>query len=459
MSKNITIQLKRGVKEKLPSARLIEGEPAYLTDAKELYVGDSDGNAVPIVPDVGTPGTYRSVTTDEKGRVKAGTNPTTLAGYGITDAAPLSHAGATGTAHGTATAGGNAGFMSGSDKTKLDGIAAGAQVNTVTSVAGKTGAVTLGKGDVGLGNVDNTSDANKPVSTAQQTALNLKEDKAAKGVAGGYASLDSGGKIPLSQLSDAILGQLIYGGVFSGASATLSANAKTKLGTTSAAITLTNDTTAVTGYKANEGIFYIASASGAFASVSFETGDWLISTGAGWKKIDNTDAVTGVKGNAESSYRIGNINLTKADIGLGNVTDTAQAPATHVGAGGSAQHPLGNGTTAGFSTYDYTAAEKTKLSAAAAGATSNAKTTVAPVMNGAAAIGSDTGYAVGDHVHPTDTTRAPANAALTAETGTGTDTATPALTSATVASVLQTLWAKIRQVANAKVTANAAITG
>jgi hypothetical protein len=30
------------------------------------------------------------------------------------------------------------------------------------------------KGDVGLGNVDNTSDTNKPVSTAQQTALNLK---------------------------------------------------------------------------------------------------------------------------------------------------------------------------------------------------------------------------------------------------------------------------------------------
>ena len=44
----------------------------------------------------------------------------------------------------------------------------------VDSVAGKTGVVTLVKGDVGLGNVDNTSDANKPVSTAQQTALNLK---------------------------------------------------------------------------------------------------------------------------------------------------------------------------------------------------------------------------------------------------------------------------------------------
>jgi len=44
----------------------------------------------------------------------------------------------------------------------------------VTSVAGKTGVVTLVKADVGLTNVDNTSDANKPVSTAQQTALDSK---------------------------------------------------------------------------------------------------------------------------------------------------------------------------------------------------------------------------------------------------------------------------------------------
>ncbi len=44
----------------------------------------------------------------------------------------------------------------------------------VLSVAGKTGAITLAKGDVGLGNVDNTSDANKPISTATQTALDGK---------------------------------------------------------------------------------------------------------------------------------------------------------------------------------------------------------------------------------------------------------------------------------------------
>jgi hypothetical protein len=36
---------------------------------------------------------------------------------------------------------------------------------------------TIDKTFVGLGNVDNTSDANKPVSTAQQTALDLKVDK------------------------------------------------------------------------------------------------------------------------------------------------------------------------------------------------------------------------------------------------------------------------------------------
>lgn len=63
------------------------------------------------------------------------------------------------------------------EKTKLSGIETGAEKNKVNSVAGKTGAVTLVKGDVGLGNVDNTSDLSKPVSTATQTALNNKVDK------------------------------------------------------------------------------------------------------------------------------------------------------------------------------------------------------------------------------------------------------------------------------------------
>ncbi len=63
------------------------------------------------------------------------------------------------------------------EKNKLAGIAPGAQENAVTSVAGKTGAVSLVKSDVGLSNVDNTADASKPVSTAQQSALDNKVDK------------------------------------------------------------------------------------------------------------------------------------------------------------------------------------------------------------------------------------------------------------------------------------------
>ncbi len=49
-------------------------------------------------------------------------------------------------------------------------------LQAVKSVAGKTGTVTLTKGDVGLSNVDNTSDMDKPISTATQTALANKVD-------------------------------------------------------------------------------------------------------------------------------------------------------------------------------------------------------------------------------------------------------------------------------------------
>jgi hypothetical protein len=46
----------------------------------------------------------------------------------------------------------------------------------VTSVNTQTGDVVLDKSDIGLGNADNTSDADKPISTATQTALDLITD-------------------------------------------------------------------------------------------------------------------------------------------------------------------------------------------------------------------------------------------------------------------------------------------
>src|SRR4029077_12280929 len=45
----------------------------------------------------------------------------------------------------------------------------------VQSRASRTGAVVLTKSDVGLANVDNTSDVNKPVSTAQAASIATKE--------------------------------------------------------------------------------------------------------------------------------------------------------------------------------------------------------------------------------------------------------------------------------------------
>src|SRR4029077_15785709 len=62
------------------------------------------------------------------------------------------------------------------------------------------GSTGLTKADVGLSNVDNTSDANKPISSATQSALNNKEDKTNKGIVNGYPSLDNAGKVPMSQI-------------------------------------------------------------------------------------------------------------------------------------------------------------------------------------------------------------------------------------------------------------------
>ena len=54
------------------------------------------------------------------------------------------------------------------------GGSGGSGGGAVSSVNGKVGVVVLDKTDVGLGNADNTSDIDKPVSAAQQTAIDAK---------------------------------------------------------------------------------------------------------------------------------------------------------------------------------------------------------------------------------------------------------------------------------------------
>lgn len=76
-----------------------------------------------------------------------------------------------------------AGVMTSADKTKLNGLKDQAgitsdidavQTNLETHINNKSNPHEVNKTQVGLGNVDNTSDANKPISNATQTALNGK---------------------------------------------------------------------------------------------------------------------------------------------------------------------------------------------------------------------------------------------------------------------------------------------
>lgn len=76
-----------------------------------------------------------------------------------------------------------AGVMSSSDKTKLDGLKSQAEIDTTinnvqnnltTHINNKANPHQVTKEQVGLSNVNNTSDANKPISTATQNALNDK---------------------------------------------------------------------------------------------------------------------------------------------------------------------------------------------------------------------------------------------------------------------------------------------
>jgi len=228
----------------------------------------------------------------------------------------------------------------------------------VTTTAGASNATQLAAGTNSLRVVvqrmlDNLANLFNRITAAE----NVKEDKSNKGIAGGYVPLDGNIKIPKVFLPDFLLGQLLYGGIVNIGTrvATLTDNGKAKLETSLVTITLTNDTAPITGFAANQGIFYLASTGGNLPGVAapFEVGDWLVSTGSGWGKIDNTDAVVSVNG------KTGAVTLSYSDVGA-----------------------------------------------------------------------------------------APANASLTADTGTGTDLTTPAVASNATQSILQIIWAKIRQVAN-----------
>lgn len=104
------------------------------------------------------------------------------------------------------------------DKVLANGILQGDGAGTISAAeTQEVELVTLTKADVGLDNVDNTSDANKPISTATQAALNGKQAT----ITGGASTItssnltanralvsDASGKVAVSDVTSTELGYL-----------------------------------------------------------------------------------------------------------------------------------------------------------------------------------------------------------------------------------------------------------
>lgn len=133
------------------------------------------------------------------------------------------------------------------------------------------------------------------LQAALDALQNNKVETSALGVT--VATLDGSGKVPMSQINDAVLGQVEYMGTW---------NADT-------------NTPTLPATPAKKGDYYVTSVAGTFNTVDFEVGDWIISNGDAWEKVDNTDAVSSVAG------KVGHVTLNKGDVGLANVDNTSDA--------------------------------------------------------------------------------------------------------------------------------------
>ena len=241
------------------------------------------------------------------------------------------------------------------EKTKLSGIADGAEVNLVTSVAGKTGAVTLNKSDVGLSNVDNTSDANKPISTATATALGTKADLV-------------GGVLDISQIPDIAISE--YKGNVADETAMLAVTGEKGdwviRDDDSKVYVITGDDSSVAGGWT--ALAYPAGFSGAYADL---TGKPTLGTAAA---TDATDYATAAQGSlADSATQPGdNVSTLNNDSGYitsapgTNLSYTASTRELASSTGSNATLP---NVAAGGDSGLMTGSDKSKLDGIASGAT------------------------------------------------------------------------------------------
>lgn len=125
------------------------------------------------------------------------------------------------------------------------------------------------------------------------------------GVPNGVPSLNGNGKIPLSQIDDALLGNVKWKGLYNGNIISSSPDASL------------NGSILPAPGVGNVGWYFIANAEFINSGLDYKTGDWIISNGIIWNKVDNTDAVSSVAG------LTGNVSVENLRAVLINVTEVS----------------------------------------------------------------------------------------------------------------------------------------
>jgi hypothetical protein len=110
------------------------------------------------------------------------------------------------------------------DDTNANGRSLVANPTTYTGPLGGSGITGLSKGQVGLANVDNTSDASKPVSTAQQAALDLKANLASPALTGTPTTPTAATATNTTQIASTAFVQAVVSSAVGGAGALVAAN-------------------------------------------------------------------------------------------------------------------------------------------------------------------------------------------------------------------------------------------
>jgi hypothetical protein len=197
--------------------------------------------------------------------------------------------------------------------------------------------------------------------------LLAKLNTSLKGAANGLAELGADGKVPASQLpafvDDVIdLVNIVTANPTSG----MTAGQKYYNSTSKKIFTATSATAGTESAPVADAVYVNVATNKTYRW----SGSDLVVIGSDLA-LGETDATAyrGDRGKAayDHSQATGNPHGTTA-------AQVSAAPSSHVGAGGIGQHPLGNGTTPGFSTNDYTATEKTKLAGLANTTVENALT-------------------------------------------------------------------------------------